>query len=74
MTLSDRLIAGVLKEGPDSIPGRALRDILEAVEEAVPALSVLDEMPDEVMHSGILAAFPEFTHLMDVSDRARIVA
>lgn len=74
MTLSDRLIAGVLKDGADSIPGRALLDILEAVEEAVPAMSVLDEMPDEVLHGGILAAFPEFTRLMDASDRARIVA
>lgn len=61
MNLADRLIAAVIKQGPDSPAGRILRDIVDRAEQIEAAVSD----PQAVEMAADLA---------DVIERARLLA
>lgn len=74
MTLPDRLVDAAIAQGPDSAPARLLRELVDAAHAASLAASTLDDISEEILLGGILAAYPEFGALSDVIDRAWLVA
>lgn len=61
MSLADRLIAAVIKQGPDSAAGRILRDIVDLAEQIEGAVSdpqaveMAADLADVIERAGLLA-------------------